>query len=116
MEPSVQNAMAAELIRLREFGPSLGRPAVGKLSNSKYPNLKELRFDAADGVWRVAFAFDPLQRAVLLVAGDKSGGSEKKFYNRLIDKADRRYAAHLKTVKVEKEAGKKAATAKGGKL
>jgi len=30
-----------------------------------------------------------------LVAGDKSGVSETKFYKRLIDKADRRYKEHL---------------------
>ncbi|MGP8260777.1 MAG: type II toxin-antitoxin system RelE/ParE family toxin, partial [Acidobacteriaceae bacterium] len=42
--------------------------------------MKELRFDAADGVWRVAFAFDPKRRAILLMAGNKSGVSEKKFY------------------------------------
>ena len=40
--------------------------------SSKHANLKELRFDADNGVWRVAFAFDPKRRAVLLVAGDKS--------------------------------------------
>jgi hypothetical protein len=38
--------------------------------------MKELRFDAAGGVWRVAFAFDPKRNAVLLIAGDKSGGGE----------------------------------------
>jgi hypothetical protein len=35
--------------------------------------MKELRFDADDGVWRVAFAFDPERKAILLVAGDKAG-------------------------------------------
>jgi hypothetical protein len=44
---------------------------------------------------RVAFAFDPERNAVLLVAGDKSGASEKKFYKRLIEKADKRYKEHL---------------------
>jgi DNA-binding XRE family transcriptional regulator len=29
-----------------------------------------LRFDAAHGVWRVAFAFDPKRNAVLPIAGD----------------------------------------------
>jgi hypothetical protein len=53
--------------------------------------MKELRFEAADGVWRVAFAFDPVRAAVQLVAGDKSGVSEKRFYKRLIDIADRRF-------------------------
>jgi hypothetical protein len=57
--------------------------------------MKELRFDAADGVWRVAFAFDPKRKAILLVAGDKSGISEKKFYKRLIAKANDRFDAHL---------------------
>jgi hypothetical protein len=41
--------------------------------------MKEIRFDAAGGVWRVAFAFDPKRRAILLVAGGKSGGSQKRF-------------------------------------
>jgi len=30
-----------------------------------------------------------------LVAGDKSGVSEKRFYKRLIDKVDKRYKEHL---------------------
>ncbi len=61
--------------------------------------MKELRFHAANGVWRVAFAFDPKRQAILLVAGDKSGGSEKRFYRDLIRKADVRYDAHLAQLK-----------------
>lgn len=49
------------------------------LKGSKHANMKELRFDADDGVWRIAFAFDLRRHAVLLVGGDKSGGSEKRF-------------------------------------
>jgi hypothetical protein len=60
--------------------------------------MKELRFNAADGVWRVAFAFDPQRCAVLLVAGDKSGSSESRFYKQLIKKADARYAQYLATL------------------
>lgn len=60
--------------------------------------MKELRFSAADGEWRVAFAFDPKRKAILLVAGDKSGGSEKTFYKRLITIADRRFDAHLNRI------------------
>ena len=59
--------------------------------------MKALRFDAADGVWRVAFAFDPKRNAVLPIAGDKSGGGEKKFYRQLIAKADERFDEHLVT-------------------
>ena len=65
--------------------------------------MKELRFDAAGGVWRVAFAFDPKRNAILLVAGDKSGVSEKRSYRQLIDTADARFDAHLTKIKRQKE-------------
>jgi hypothetical protein len=61
--------------------------------------MKELRFEAANGEWRTAFAFDPERSAILLVAGDKTGGSQKRFYEHLIRKADRRFAEHLKTLR-----------------
>ena len=76
----------------------LGRPHVDTLKGSRYSNMKELRFNAEDGVWRVAFAFDPERRAILLVAGDKSGSSERRFYRQLIRKADDRYDRHLKAL------------------
>src|SRR6516165_4891581 len=84
---------------LQEFGPQLGRPRVDTLSGSRHANMKELRFGAADGQWRVAFAFDPRRKAILLVAGDKSGGSEKRFYRELIRKADDRFDAHLARIR-----------------
>jgi hypothetical protein len=46
-------------------------------------------------------AFDPRRNAILLVAGDKSGVSEKTFYKRLIDKADKRYKDHLETLETK---------------
>jgi len=64
--------------------------------------MKELRFVAAGGVWRVAFASDPKRRAILLVAGDKSGGNQKRFYRDLIHKADQRFDAHLERIKKER--------------
>jgi hypothetical protein len=81
----------------------LGRPRVDTLQGSRYANMKELRFSAAGGEWRVAFAFDPRRRAILLVAGDKSGGSQKRFYRELIRKADERFTAHLERLKKEKK-------------
>lgn len=88
---------------LQQLGPLLGRPRVDTLKGSHYANMKELRFSAADGEWRVAFAFDPKRQAILLVAGDKSGGSEKRFYQRLIAKADKRFDDHLDRLKEERE-------------
>jgi hypothetical protein len=84
---------------LQQFGPRLGRPRVDTLSGSRHANMKELRFTAADGEWRVAFAFDPRRKAILLVGGDKSGGSQKRFYKQLISKADERFDAHLARLK-----------------
>lgn len=95
---SVRIELVASLAPLRKFGPALGRPDVDTLRHSHFANMKELRFRADGGVWRVAFAFDPRRNAVLLVAGDKSGVSETKFYKQLIDKADKRYKEHLETL------------------
>ena len=92
---AVQDELLAMLIPLQKCGPMLGRPEVDTLKDSKFANMKELRFRADGGVWRVAFAFDHERDAILLVAGDKSGGSEKTFYRRLIEKADRRFKEHL---------------------
>lgn len=91
----VQDAILARALLLEREGPSLGRPHADTLTGSKHANMKELRFNAADGVWRIAFAFDPERQAILLVGGDKSGGSEKRFYRRLIARADERFDRHL---------------------
>lgn len=98
----VQDEILAHGKLLEQFGPQLGRPRVDTLKGSRYGNMKELRFDAADGMWRAAFAFDPRRRAVLLIAGDKSGTPQRRFYRQLIEKADARYAAHLAKLKVRK--------------
>jgi hypothetical protein len=98
----VRLEILAKLLLLEEFGPSLKRPHVDTLKGSNHVNMKEIRFKAADGVWRVAFAFDPKRSAILLVAGDKSGGGEKRFYRQLIEIADSRFEDHLMKL-MEKE-------------
>jgi hypothetical protein len=79
LHENVRTELLALSLVLQEFGPQLGRPRVDTLNGSRHANMKELRFSTADGEWRVAFAFDPRRKAILLVAGDKSGGSEKRF-------------------------------------
>ncbi|PKQ01535.1 MAG: addiction module toxin RelE [Alphaproteobacteria bacterium HGW-Alphaproteobacteria-12] len=97
---AVREELLARALMLANFGPALGRPAVDTLNESKHANMKEMRFEADGGVWRVAFAFDPERKAILLVAGDKSGaGNGKRFYKQLIAKADRRFDEHLEMVK-----------------
>ena len=98
----VQDELFARAKLLERFGPTLGRPHVDTLKGSRHANMKELRFRADDGIWRVAFAFDPGRRAILLVAGDKSGTSEGRFYRQLIKKADGRFNRHLSRLRSER--------------
>lgn len=95
LDSEVQDRLYAHVDALKVLGPQMGRPRVDTLSGSKHANMKELRFDAADGAWRFAFAFDPVRRAIILCGGDKSGGSHQRFYRQLIAKADECFEAHL---------------------
>ncbi len=103
LHEDVQDEILAHAHLLQEYGPQLGRPRVDTVNGSRHANMKELRFHAADGVWRVAFAFDTRRHAILLVAGDKSDGSEKRFYDELIRKADKRFDTHLARLKKERK-------------
>lgn len=94
-DAEVRAALSSMLQDLETYGPHLGRPHVDTLSGSRHPNLKELRFRAGDGQWRVAFAFDPARRAIVLVGGDKTGRNQRRFYRNLIAIADRRFDDHL---------------------
>ncbi len=62
LSEEVQDELLAEAKFVEKFGPETGRPHVDKLKGSDYANMKELRFEAGDGEWRVAFAFDPSRR------------------------------------------------------
>jgi hypothetical protein len=96
----VQDKLVASTLILREKGPLLGRPQVDTLEGSRHANMKELRFDADGGVWRVAFAFDTERKAILLIAGDKGGLGKYRFYRDLIRTADKRFDQHLKAVRL----------------
>ena len=99
-----QAEIIAKVEVLKILGPTLGRPHADTLNGSKYANMKELRADTADQVLRVAFAFDPDRAAILLVAGNKAGVSQKRFYKRLIAKADELFDAHLAKLKAKRKA------------
>ena len=82
LHKDVQVEILALSLVLEQFGPQLGRPRVDTLNGSRHANMKELRFSAADGEWRVAFAFDPKRTAILLAGGD-IGWERKAFLSRV---------------------------------
>ena len=102
LSDAVQDELLVKVALLRALAPALRRPHADTLKGSKHSNMRELRFDADDGVWRAAYALDPARRAIVLVAGDKSGGGSDQFYRRLIDKADQRFDRHLSVMRGKK--------------
>ena len=102
----VQDELLAVAATLKELGPAADRPHVGTLENPRHPNMKELRFKANNGteIWRAAFAFDPRREAIILIAADKQGIDEKKFYKDLLKKANVRFDKHLKNLKTAEAA------------
>jgi hypothetical protein len=98
-----QAEIIAKVELLKVLGPALGRPHADTLKGSKHANMKELRADTAQRVLRIAFAFDPDRSAILLVAGDKSGVSQKRFYKRLIAKADELFDEHVARLKARRK-------------
>ena len=102
LDAAVQDELIAQLRIVEQFGPMAKRPRVDTLNGSKHANMKELRFDWEKEVWRVAFAFDPKRRAVLLVGGDKARVDQKRFYRRLIAVADERFERHLESLRAKK--------------
>ncbi|MFY2509194.1 type II toxin-antitoxin system RelE/ParE family toxin [Vibrio pectenicida] len=79
---------------LKEYGPNLQRPRVGKINGSKYPNMKGLVVQSKGNPIRIFFAFDPNRTGILLCGGDKS--NKKRFYDEQIKIADKEYRDHLK--------------------
>ncbi len=53
---------------------------------------------------RIAFAFDPDRSAILLLGGEKSGVSQRRFYKQLIVHADKLFDRHLARIVARKKA------------
>jgi hypothetical protein len=102
-----QAEVIAKVALLRLLGPRLGRPHADTLNGSKHSNMKELRADTKDRVLRIAFAFDPDRSAILLLGGNKSGISQKRFYKQLIARADALYDEHLERIAARKKGEEK---------
>ncbi|HET8980870.1 MAG TPA: type II toxin-antitoxin system RelE/ParE family toxin [Solirubrobacteraceae bacterium] len=79
--------------KLEEGGPGLRRPHVGLIRGSRHHNMKEVR--SVGGHIRALVAFDPRQRAVVLLGGDKTN-DWRGWYRRNIRVADKLYDRHLR--------------------
>jgi hypothetical protein len=73
-----------------------GRTWAARIHHSRLSNLKELRPGSAGrSEIRILYIFDPRRKAVLLVAGDKSGNWEA-WYRQAIPLAEQCYEDYLK--------------------
>ena len=95
-DESTQEKVLAALVVLQQQGPSLGRPLVDTVYDSKFTNMKELRVQHRGKPLRAFFAFDPLRQAIVLRIGDKGG--KKRFYKEMLDIAEQQYELHLSTL------------------
>ena len=94
-DPGTADLVEDAVDRLAVDGPTLGRLLVDRINGSRHHNMKELRpGSTGSSEIRILFAFDPIRRAVLLVAGDKSG-NWRGWYDIAIPLADDRYETHL---------------------
>lgn len=99
LDQSSYQQFVAALELLAEQGPQLGRPLVDTVTGSRHRNMKELRPGSSGrSELRALFAFDRDRRAVVLVAGDKSG-NWKKWYRANLPVADDLFDEHLTRAK-----------------
>jgi hypothetical protein len=102
LDADTYDQVLAALRILRQEGPSLGRPLVDSITGSRHRNMKELRPGSSGrSEVRILFAFDPMRRAIMLLAGDKRGAWQK-WYRRAIPAADQLYDWHLARLKHQK--------------
>ena len=93
LDDDAKEMILKALFVLKEIGPSLGRPHVDSVKESRHQNMKELRVQSKKKLFRIFFAFDPNRNAILLIGGDKRG--DKRFYQKMIPIADDLYDSYL---------------------
>ncbi|TQR64461.1 type II toxin-antitoxin system RelE/ParE family toxin [Acinetobacter sp. RF14B] len=83
LEQQDESTQEKILVVLQQQGPSLGRPLVDTVYESKFTNMKELRVQHRGRPLRAFFTFDPLRQAIGLCIGNKGG--KKRFYKDMLD-------------------------------
>jgi len=92
-------AVARVIGLLEEKGVALGFPYSSGIKGSQV--LRELRIQSGGRPSRVFYAFDPARRAVLLLAGNKTGSN--RFYQTFVPRAERIWAEYLASLAKEEQ-------------
>ena len=88
-----QDAIAARVDLLIEYGPSLPFPYSSDIRTSRHGIMRELRAQSGGRPLRIFYAFDPRRTSILLIGGDKTGND--RFYEDYVPLADFLYDEHL---------------------
>ncbi len=97
-----QDDVTASVELLEEMGPKLPSPYSSGIKGSRHSHMRELRIQSHGDPLRVFYAFDPKRSAILLIGGNKTG-DEKRFYKKLIPKADALYDDHLLSLQSQQD-------------
>jgi|SRR6266851_5962021 len=97
---SEQRSIARVVEMLEEMGPALAHPHSSGIKGSRFTHMRELRIQHEGHPYRVLYAFDPRRAALLLLGGDKTG--DDRWYEKMIPKADKLYADHLRAIRSSK--------------
>ena len=94
-----QDAVAARVELLTEYGPNLPYPFSSDIRSSRHGVMRELRAQSGGRPLRVLYAFDPRRASILLIGGDKTGND--RFYEEYVPVADDLYDEHLEELRKE---------------
>jgi hypothetical protein len=97
-----QDDVTAIVELLEEMGPKLPFPYSSGVEGSRHSHMRELRIQSHGDPLRVFYAFDPKRSAILLIGGNKAGEG-KRFYKKMIPKADALYDEHLNSLQSQSE-------------
>ena len=94
-----QDAIAARVELLMQYGPSLAYPYSSDIRTSRHGSMRELRAQSGGRPLRVFYAFDSRRTSILLIGGDKTGND--RFYDEYVPVADDLYDEHLRELRKE---------------
>ena len=97
LDENARDAVDVVVAMLEEQGPQLSFPYSSAIRGSRHGGLRELRIQHRGRPLRILYAFDRRRVAILLL-GDDKGGS-KRWYRRMVSRAERLFERHLANLK-----------------